>query len=137
MTSADVACTFNTMNSSAAADYSGVPALASVTTPDSSTVVLNFKAAQITRTSSPSPATRSSCPSARVLLARQRGHRDRGRPGRAPGRYYVLKSFTTQLVTFSANPHYWGGTPPISTVQIPYYSGNTAATTALAAGRLD
>jgi peptide/nickel transport system substrate-binding protein len=50
---------------------------------------------------------------------------------------YVLKSFTTQLVTFTANPHYWGGTPPVSTVQIPYYSGNTAATTALAAGQLD
>jgi peptide/nickel transport system substrate-binding protein len=50
---------------------------------------------------------------------------------------YELKSFTTQLVTFSANPHYWGGTPPISQVQIPYYSGNTAATTALAANQLD
>src|SRR5258705_334821 len=50
---------------------------------------------------------------------------------------YELKSFTTQLVTFSATPHYWGGPPPISQVQIPYYSGNTAATTALAANQLD
>ena len=50
---------------------------------------------------------------------------------------YVLKCFTTQLVTFTANPHYWGGKPPVTQVNIPYYSSNTAATTALAAGQLD
>ncbi len=50
---------------------------------------------------------------------------------------YVLKSFTTQQVTFTANPKWWGGKPAITQVNIPYYSGNTAATTALAAGQLD
>ena len=50
---------------------------------------------------------------------------------------YVLKSFTTQQVTFTANPKWWGGKPAVTQVNIPYYSGNTAATTALAAGQLD
>ena len=133
-TSADVAYTFNTINSNAAANYSGVPALASVTTPDSSTVVLNFKAAQYANIFAIAGDTfivpkhifsaMSNIPTGTVATP----------VGTGP---YLLKSFTTQLVTFTANPHYWGGTPPITTVQIPYYSGNTAATTALAAGQLD
>ncbi|MGA2826837.1 MAG: ABC transporter substrate-binding protein [Streptosporangiaceae bacterium] len=133
-TSADVAYTFNTMNSNAAANYSGLPALASVTTPDTSTVVLNFKAAQYANIFAiagdtlivPKHIYSSISSIATATVADP--------VGTGP---YVLKSFTSQLVTFSANPHYWGGTPPISTVQIPYYSGNTAATTALAAGQLD
>jgi len=133
-TSADVAYTFNLMNSNAAANYSGLPALASVTTPDTSTVVLNFKAAQYANIFAiagdtlivPKHIYSSISSIATASVADP--------IGTGP---YVLKSFTTQLVTFSANPHYWGGTPPISTVQIPYYSGNTAATTALAAGQLD
>jgi peptide/nickel transport system substrate-binding protein len=133
-TSADVAYTFNTMNSNAAANYSGLPALASVTTPDTSTVVLNFKAAQYANIFAiagdtlivPKHIYSSISSIATATVADP--------IGTGP---YTLKSFTSQLVTFSANPHYWGGTPPISTVQIPYYSGNTAATTALAAGQLD
>jgi peptide/nickel transport system substrate-binding protein len=134
MTSADVAYTFDTMNSNAAANYSGVPALASVTTPDSSTVVLNFKASQYANIFAiagdtfivPKHIFSSISNIATATVANP--------VGTGP---YLLKSFTTQLVTFTANPHYWGGTPPISTIQIPYYSGNTAATTALAAGQLD
>jgi ABC-type transport system substrate-binding protein len=133
-TSADVAYTFNTINTNAAANYSGVPAMSSVTTPDSSTVVLNFKTAQYSNIFAIAGDTFivpkhifssiSNLPTATIAKP----------VGTGP---YVLKSFTTQLVTFTANPHYWGGTPPITTVQIPYYSGNTAATTALAAGQLD
>ena len=134
MTSADVAYTFNTMNSSAAANYSGVPALASVTTPDSSTVVLNFKAAQYANIFAIAGDTFIVPKHAFSSLGNVATATVAVPVGTGP---YVLKSFTTQLVTFSANPHYWGGTPPISTVQIPYYSGNTAATTALAAGQLD
>ena len=134
LTSADVAYTFNTMNSSAAANYSGVPALASVTTPDSSTVVLNFKAAQYANIFAIAGDTFIVPKHAFSSLGNVATATVAVPVGTGP---YVLKSFTTQLVTFSANPHYWGGTPPISTVQIPYYSGNTAATTALAAGQLD
>jgi len=104
-TSADVAYTFNTINSSAAANYSGVPALSSVSTPDSSTVVLNFKAAQYANIFAIAGDTFivpkhvfssiSNLPTATVAKP----------VGTGP---YVLKSFTTQLVTFTANPHYWG-----------------------------
>src|SRR4030088_202020 len=45
-TSADVAFTYNTINTNAAANYSGVAPIASITTPDASTGVLNFKTAQ-------------------------------------------------------------------------------------------
>jgi peptide/nickel transport system substrate-binding protein len=133
-TSADVAFTYNTINSNAAANYSGVPAITSITTPDASTVVLNFKTAQYANLFAiagntfivPKHVWQSISSPATATVATP--------VGTGP---YELKSFTTQLVTFSANPHYWGGTPPISQVQIPYYSGNTAATTALAANQLD
>jgi peptide/nickel transport system substrate-binding protein len=133
-TSADVAFTYNTINASAAANYSGVPAITSITTPDSTTAVLNFKTAQYANLFAiagntfivPKHVWQSISAPATATVATP--------VGTGP---YVLKSFTTQLVTFSANPHYWGGTPPISQVQIPYYSGNTAATTALAADQLD
>jgi len=133
-TSADVAYTFNTINSNAAANYSGVPALASVSTPDSSTVVLNFKAAQYANIFAIAGDTFIVPKHVFSSLGNVATAAVANPVGTGP---YVLKSFTTQLVTFSANPHYWGGTPPITTVQVPYYSGNTAATTALAAGQID
>jgi peptide/nickel transport system substrate-binding protein len=103
MTSADVAYTFNTMNSSAAANYSGVPALASVTTPDSSTVVLNFKAAQYANIFAIAGDTFIVPKHAFSSLGNVATATVAVPVGTGP---YVLKSFTTQLVTFSANPHY-------------------------------
>ena len=45
-TSADAAFTFNTIKSNAAANYSGLPTITSVSAPNASTLVLNFQAAQ-------------------------------------------------------------------------------------------
>jgi peptide/nickel transport system substrate-binding protein len=133
-TSADVVYTFSTINSSAAANYSGVPALTSVTAPNASTAVLNFKAPQYANLFAilgntfmvPKHVFSSLSNVATAPVTKP--------VGTGP---YVLDKFTTQLVTFTANPKWWGGKPAVTQVNIPYYSGNTAATTALAAGQLD
>jgi len=132
--SADVAYTFDTINSNPAANGSGVPALTSVTTPDANTAVLNFKAAQYANIFAilgntfivPKHVFSSLSNVATAAVADP--------VGSGP---YVLKSFTTQQVTFVSNPKWWGGKPAVNQVNIPYYSGNQAATTALAAGQLD
>ncbi len=133
-TASDVAFTFNLIKNNPAANTAGVPTLTSASAPNASTAVLNFAAPQYANLFAiagdtfivPAHVWQSISTPATATIAKP--------VGTGP---YVLKSFTTQLVTFSANPHYWGGTPPISQVNIPYYSGNTAATTALAAGQLD
>jgi peptide/nickel transport system substrate-binding protein len=133
-TSADVVYTFSTINSNAAANYSGLPALTSVTAPNATTAVLNFKAPQYANLFAilgntfmvPKHVFSSLSNVATAPVTKP--------VGTGP---YVLDKFTTQLVTFTANPKWWGGKPAVTQVNIPYYSGNTAATTALAAGQLD
>ena len=49
---------------------------------------------------------------------------------------YVLKSFTSQGITLSANPHYWNGTPKVSTVEFPTYASSNAALSALETNQL-
>lgn len=133
-TSKDVAWTFTMLGKNAAADFSGAPPPTSVSTPSTTTVVLHYSAPEYASAFSilgytvmvPEHiwASISSPATAKVATP----------VGTGP---YVFKSFSTQLVTFTANPHYWGGKPPVSQVDIPYYSSNTAATTALASGQLD
>jgi peptide/nickel transport system substrate-binding protein len=134
-TSADVAFTFNLMNDTAAANYSGVPPLASpVTTSGAYTVVMNFKTPAYADLSSVGGATfmvpqhiwQSIASPATATIASP--------IGTGP---YVLKSFSTTLVSFKANSHYWGGTPPVGQIDIPSYSSNSSAATALASGQLD
>jgi peptide/nickel transport system substrate-binding protein len=134
-TSADVAFTFNLMSTNAAANYSGVPALASPpSTPDGYTVVLNFKAPAYTYFEDIAGNT---------LIVPEHVWSSIGSPAVSPVTNpigtgpYVLKSFSTTLVTFTANPHYWGGTSAVSEIRIPYYASNSAAATALASGQLD
>lgn len=50
---------------------------------------------------------------------------------------YTVQSFSTQDYKYTANNHYWGGNPPIKTLDFPAYSGNDAGTMALASGKLD
>ncbi len=133
-TSADAAFTFNTIKSNAAANYSGLPTITSVAAPNASTLVLNFQAAQYANLFSilgntfmvPKHTFSSLSNVATAAVANP--------VGTGP---YMLKTFTTQQVTFVSNPKWWGGKPAINQVNIPYYSGNQAATTALAAGQLD
>jgi peptide/nickel transport system substrate-binding protein len=49
---------------------------------------------------------------------------------------FVLSSYSSQLVKYKVNPTYWGGKPAASEINVPYYSTNTAAATALADGQL-
>ena len=49
---------------------------------------------------------------------------------------YVQSSYSSQLVKYTANPHYWGGKPAAPEVNVAYYATNTAAATALADGQL-
>ena len=133
-TSADAAFTFNTIKSNAAANYSGLPTITSVSAPSASTLVLNFQTAQYANLFSilgntfmvPKHTFSSLSNVATASVANP--------VGTGP---YMLKSFTTQQVTFVSNPKWWGGKPAINQVNIPYYSGNQAATTALAANQLD
>jgi peptide/nickel transport system substrate-binding protein len=133
-TSADAAFTFNTIKNNAAANYSGLPTITSVSAPDASTLVLNFQAAQYANIFSILGNTFMVPQHTFSKLSNIATAAVTDPVGTGP---YVLKSFTTQQVTFTANPKWWGGKPSVTQVNIPYYSGNQAATTALAAGQLD
>jgi peptide/nickel transport system substrate-binding protein len=133
-TAQDVAFTFKTMKDTTAADYSGVPAQASDPTVTGNSVTLHFSSAQYTNLFSiagstyivPQHVWTSISNPATAIVATP--------VGTGP---YTLKSFSTQVVKFGANPKYWGGTPPVSEVDVPYYATNDAASSALVAGQLD
>lgn len=50
---------------------------------------------------------------------------------------YMVKSFTPEEYTFSANPNYWGGKMAAPEIQFPAYSSNTSIAGALAQGKID
>ncbi|MFK4804405.1 ABC transporter substrate-binding protein [Microbacterium sp. ZW CA_36] len=50
---------------------------------------------------------------------------------------YVLDSWTTESVTLTANPDYWGGEPAVPELHYVSYGDNAALTTALATGEAD
>jgi peptide/nickel transport system substrate-binding protein len=133
-TAADVAYTFNLIAENPAANYSGVPAMSNAaSTKGNYTAILNFSAPayqEITNIAGSTlivPAhiwSKISNPATATIT----------KPvGTGP---YVLKSYSSTLVQYSTNPKYWGGKPAVSQVNIPYYSSNQAATTALADGQL-
>lgn len=49
---------------------------------------------------------------------------------------YAVKNFTSQGITLSANPHYWGGPPKVGTVEFPTYASANAALSALQTNQL-
>ncbi len=50
---------------------------------------------------------------------------------------YKLATFTGQGFTLGANPHYWGGQPPVAKVQFPTYASANAALSALQTDQLE
>ena len=133
-TAADVAYTFNLIGQSPAANYSGVPAMTNAARVKGNTVTLDFAKPAYQAITSIAGSTlivpehiwsRIVNPAQAIVL---------NPVGTGP---YVLKSYSSQLVTYKANPTYWGGTPAATQVNIPSYSSNASATTALANGQLD
>ena len=47
-----------------------------------------------------------------------------------------MDNYNSTLVSYKANPHYWGGTPAAPEINVPSYASNTDAATALASGAL-
>ena len=130
---ADVAATFNLVNTNAAANIDGLPALSSPATVSGDTVVLNYAQAEysnivaIAGTQLMLPAnfgTLYSTPATATVTAPI---------GTGP---YELDNYSSTLVSYKANPTYWGGTPAASEIDVPSYASNTDAATALASGQL-
>ncbi|MEZ0090252.1 ABC transporter substrate-binding protein [Streptacidiphilus sp. EB129] len=131
----DVAFTFDLLQRNPAANTNGVPATTSVSTPDATTVVMSFATPQASNfvaigntmilpkhqwSGIGSPATA-------VILAKDA-------IGTGP---YLVDKYSSQNVTFKANPGYWGGAPKVKAISFPAYATNDAATLALAAGQID
>jgi peptide/nickel transport system substrate-binding protein len=133
-TAADVAYTFNLIAENPAANYSGVPAMSNAaTTKGNYIAILNFSAPAYQLITNIAGST---------LIVPQHIWSKISNPatatitkpiGTGP---YVLKNYSSTLVEYSVNPKYWGGKPAVTQVNIPYYSSNQAATTALADGQL-
>jgi peptide/nickel transport system substrate-binding protein len=130
---ADVAATFNLVNTTPAANVAGVPALASPATVSGDTVVLNYAQPEyanivaIAGTQLMLPAnfgTLYSAPATATVTAPI---------GTGP---YEVDNYSSTLVSYKANPNYWDGTPAASEIDVPAYASNTDAATALASGQL-
>ena len=50
---------------------------------------------------------------------------------------YILKSWSTDLITYTVNPSYWGTKPQVQTIQVPSIKDNTTAITDMVKGQLD
>ncbi|MFJ3997218.1 ABC transporter substrate-binding protein [Streptomyces parvus] len=50
---------------------------------------------------------------------------------------YELKTFTPQTTTLTATPTYWNGDPKVKELRYTAYNDNSAATTALATGKME
>jgi peptide/nickel transport system substrate-binding protein len=133
-TSADVAYTFDLMNSVPAANVFGVPTMSSnATTSDKYTVILHYATPEylnitaIAGTALMVPQhvwSKIANPATAVVTTTV---------GTGP---YTLSSYSSTLVKYKVNPHWWNGTPAPSGVNVPSYTSNTAAATALADGQL-
>lgn len=132
-TPADVAATFNLVNTTPAANVAGIPALASPATVSGNTVVLQYATSEysnivaIAGTQLMLPAsfatTYSTSATATVTAP----------VGTGP---YLVDNYSSTLVSYKANPKYWGGTPAASEINVPAYASNTDAATALSSGQL-
>ena len=136
--SADVKFTFDLMKQYPALDQGSVWAtlLKSVDAPDSSTVVFNLQHADSTALFRIGGSV-FIVPQhiwANVSGDPAKFANDHNPVGTGP---YTLKSFTPDLITYTANSHYWGIKPQVQTIQIPSIKDNTTAITAMVKGQLD
>ncbi len=137
LTSADVKFTFDLMKANPALDQSSVWALLkSVDAPDSSTVVFTLLHPQSTSLFRLGD---------QVFIVPQhiwanisgdpaKFANDNNPVGTGP---YKLTSFSPDLITYDANPNYWGAKPQVKKIQIPSIKDNTTAITDMIQGKLD
>jgi len=133
-TSADVAYTFDLLNRVPAANVFGVPTMSSnATTTGKYTVALHYATPEylnitaIAGTALMVPEhiwSKIASPATAVVTSTV---------GTGP---YTLSSYSSTLVKYKVNPHWWNGKPAPSGVNVPSYTSNTAAATALADGQL-
>jgi len=50
---------------------------------------------------------------------------------------YLLDSWNTNLITYKANPNYWGTKPAVKIIQVPSEKDNSTAITDMLSGKLD
>ena len=133
-TSADVAYTYNLMKNVPATNYAGVPTQSSTpSTNGAYSVTLHFAAPAYADITSIAGSALMVPKAVWSKIANPATATITKPVGTGP---YVLKSYSSQLVTYSANPHYWDGKPAATQVDVPSYTTNTAAATALADGQL-
>jgi peptide/nickel transport system substrate-binding protein len=133
-TAADVAYTFNLIGQNPADNYSGVPAMSNAATAKGSySVRLNFTAPAYQDITSIAGATLIVPEHIWSKISNPSTARITKPIGTGP---YELKSYQSTLVEYKVNPHYWDGKPAATQVNIPAYTSNQAATTALADGQL-
>ena len=133
-TSADVAYTFDLLNRVPAANVYGVPTMSSnATTSGKYTVALHYATPEYLNITSIAGG---------VLIVAQHIWSKIANPatavvtttvGTGP---YTLSSYSSTLVKYKVNPKWWDGTPAPTEVNVPSYTSNTAAATALADGQL-
>lgn len=133
-TSADVAYTFNLLNRVPAANVYGDPKMSgNATTSGKYLVTLHYASPQYLNITAIAGTTLI-VPEAVWTKIHNPATAVVTKPvGTGP---YVLGSYSSTVVKYMANPHYWGGKPAASEVNVPSYSTNTTAATALADGQL-
>jgi len=132
--SEDVKFTFEMLKANPATNTGGTPLPSSISTPDATTVLLEFDAPQKANFVGignqlivPKHVWSTvSTPATAVIKADQA-------IGTGP---YVLEKFTAQNVTFKVNPEF-RETPKVKRVSFPAYATNEAATLALSKGEID
>lgn len=132
-TARDVAFTFNLIKANPSANYAGIPPMSRRATTSGNKVTLHFK--QAVYTALPAIGGNTYIVAAHIWKSiKHPATATVVKPvGTGP---YVLRSYSSQVVKYTANSRYWGGRPPISEVNVPSYADNSAASNALASGQL-
>ncbi len=137
LTSADVTYTFNLMKQYPALDQTGVwSILKSVGAPDANTVVFTLVHPDSTGLFRVGDQV--------FIVPQHIWSKVQGDPtkyandtnpvGTGP---YTLTNHSSDLVTYDANPNYWGTKPQVKKIQIPSIKDNSTAITAMIKGQLD
>ena len=128
---ANVAWQFNLMKTNTVMNINGLP-ITSASATNPSTVVINFNRPVYTLLYF--IANTAMLPEGVWSKVDPATYPDTNPVGTGP---YQVSVFTSQGITLTRNPHYWGGTPPVAKVEFPAYSSNTSANLALEQGQLD